>query len=50
VQPDAHIFWSDTSGADGTEAWFACMHSGRVYSYGNKTTYFFYVWPVRGGQ
>jgi uncharacterized repeat protein (TIGR02543 family) len=43
-------YWSSTTYAYGTDyAWGVGMDDGFVINF-NKTSYFYYVWPVRGGQ
>lgn len=43
-------YWSATTYAYSTgSAWFVNMYYGRV-SFGYKSSYSFYVWPVRAGQ
>ncbi len=45
----SYVYWSGTSYAgDPYGAWLVVMFDGGVYSYGK--TYYYYVWPVRGGQ
>jgi hypothetical protein len=42
-------YWSSTTYAyNAGYAWDVFMNDGYVYGYGK--TYYFYVWPVRGGQ
>jgi hypothetical protein len=48
----ANYYWSSSTYADSTDyAWGVYMNDGFV-NYGYKTyySYYFYVWPVRGGH
>jgi hypothetical protein len=48
VQSDS--YWSATTNeGDTNKAWYIFLISGSV-SYDNKTTFAYYVWPIRGGQ
>jgi hypothetical protein len=43
-------FWSSTTYAGNPgDAWYLDFYSGFVFNHG-KTSYTYYVWPVRGGQ
>jgi len=44
------IYWSSTTYALGpSDAWLVSMYNGGVYG-ANKYSYYYYVWPVRGGH
>lgn len=46
----SNYYWSSTTYAGEPDgAWVVSMWYGDVYDFG-KTNYYYYVWPVRGGQ